>query len=163
LLPKHRENITIDNQTLLNTLIYRCKNGGKWRSLPETFGNGQMISVRLNCRAEKSVLERFFAKLAGERLPVSGVCRWNTKLHAVPVWGMVAFKRSRGNVPDAVEGRLLLETIGKQEYTVNRLMDRAYEAERTGLRAGELGFNPVVPVKRNRVHPWGMTGNYINE
>jgi transposase len=33
-------------------------------------------------------------------------------------------------------------------------MDRTYEDERTRLRAGEVGFNPVVPPKRNRVRPW---------
>jgi hypothetical protein len=33
-------------------------------------------------------------------------------------------------------------------------MDRAYEDERTRFRAGELGFNPVVPQKRSRVCPW---------
>jgi hypothetical protein len=48
---------------------------------------------------------------------------------------MVAFRLSGGNVPDAVEGRALLETIGTQEYTGNLLMDRAYEDERTGLMA----------------------------
>jgi hypothetical protein len=65
--------------------------------------------------------------------------------------GMVAFRLSGGNVPDAVEGRLLLERIGKQEYTVNRLMDRVYEDEWTRLRARALRFNPVVPPKRNWV------------
>jgi transposase len=81
---------------------------------------------------------------------------WNTKLHAVTVGDrdMVAFRLSGGNVSDAVEGRLLLETIGKQEYTVNLLMDRAYEDDRTRFRTGKLGFNPVVPPKRNRVRPW---------
>jgi transposase len=54
---------------------------------------------------------------------------------------------------------LLLETIGKQDDTVNLLMNRAYEDERTGLRAWELQFNLVVPMKRNRVHP----GEYDQE
>jgi hypothetical protein len=43
---------------------------------------------------------------------------------------------SGGNIPDAVEGRLMLESIGRLEYTVNRLMDRAYEDDWTRLRAG---------------------------
>jgi hypothetical protein len=67
---------------------------------------------------------------------------------------MVAFRLSGGNVQDAMEGWLLPETIGKRDYTVNLLMDRAYEAERTRIRAWELRFNPVVPVKRNRVRLW---------
>jgi transposase len=34
------------------------------------------------------------------------------------------------------------------------LMDRAYEDDLTRLTAWELRFNPVVPPKSNRVHPW---------
>ncbi|MDR2798299.1 MAG: hypothetical protein LBB80_08145 [Treponema sp.] len=45
LFPKHRENVTIDNRTLLNALIYRCENGGSGGNLPKTFGNWQVISV----------------------------------------------------------------------------------------------------------------------
>ncbi|MDR2796122.1 MAG: transposase, partial [Spirochaetaceae bacterium] len=30
----------------------------------------------------------------------------------------------------------------------------AYEDERTRRMARELGYTPVVPPKRNRVHPW---------
>jgi hypothetical protein len=78
---------------------------------------------------------------------------WNTKIPGLTVGerGMVAYRRSGGNVPDAVEGRLLPENIGRLEYTVNLLMDWAYENERIWLRAGELGFNPVVPAKWSRV------------
>ncbi len=33
-------------------------------------------------------------------------------------------------------------------------MDRAYEGNETRQFAVDLGFNPMVPPKRNRVHPW---------
>jgi transposase len=59
-----------------------------------------------------------------------------------------------GNVPDAQAGRLLLETLGKQEITVDLLMDRAYEDDMTRLTAWGLKFNPVVPPKCNRKNPW---------
>ena len=81
---------------------------------------------------------------------------WNTKIHAVTAGGSraVGFLLSGGNVPDAQAGRPLLETLGKQESTVNLLMDRAYEDDRTRLTARELKFNPVVPPRRNRKTPW---------
>ena len=34
------------------------------------------------------------------------------------------------------------------------LMDRAYEGNETRRAAVEMGYNPVVPPKRNRVDPW---------
>ena len=61
---------------------------------------------------------------------------------------------SGGNVPDAQAGRLLLEVLGKQENTIDLLMDRAYEDDTTRLTAWGLKFNPVVPPKRNRKNPW---------
>jgi hypothetical protein len=50
---------------------------------------------------------------------------------------MVTLRLSGGNVLNVIEGRLLLESIGKQEHTVNLLMDRAYEDNRTRLIAME--------------------------
>ncbi len=34
------------------------------------------------------------------------------------------------------------------------LMDRAYEGDKLRAAAKELGYNPVVPPKKNRVDPW---------
>jgi len=34
------------------------------------------------------------------------------------------------------------------------LMDRAYEDDETKQLALDLGMTPVVPPKRNRLHPW---------
>jgi transposase len=81
---------------------------------------------------------------------------WNTKIHA-PATGdrwVEAFSLSAGNVADMRAGRLLPETVGSLERTVPLLTDRAYEDNRTRLTAWQLGFNPVVPPKRNRVRPW---------
>jgi transposase len=48
--------------------------------LPQIFGNWQVIAVRLNRWAEKGLLERVFKVLAGKRLPVSGVCSFNSRM-----------------------------------------------------------------------------------
>ena len=86
---------------------------------------------------------------------------WNTKIHAVTAGQtlVAGFLLSGGNVSDAQAGRLLLETLGKQEHTVNLLMDKAYEDNKTRLTAWWLKFNPVVPPRRDRKNPW----NYDKE
>jgi len=48
----------------------------------------------------------------------------------------------------------LLETLGKQENTIDLLMDKAYEDDTTRFTAWSLKFNPVVPPKSNRKRPW---------
>ena len=81
---------------------------------------------------------------------------WNTKIHAVAASDrqIIGFLLSGGDAADAQAGRLLLETLGKQENTVDLLMDRAYEDDITRFTAWGLKFNPVVPPKKNRIKPW---------
>ncbi|MDR2808660.1 MAG: hypothetical protein LBB43_06620 [Spirochaetaceae bacterium] len=67
---------------------------------------------------------------------------------------MAAFRFSGGNLPDAVERAIVTGEYRKQEHTVNLLMDRTSEDNRTRAIAGELGLNPVVPLKRSRVYRW---------
>ena len=59
-----------------------------------------------------------------------------------------------GNAHDAPQGRLLMDTVGKLKTVVQTLMDRAYEDDYTRYIAQTLGFNPVVPPKKNRLKPW---------
>lgn len=66
---------------------------------------------------------------------------------------------SAGQAHDAPEGRLLMETVGKQDEVIPLLMDRAYEDDLTRFTAQMLKFAPVVPPKSNRIAPW----NYDKE
>ena len=68
LLPVQRGNVTIENRTLLNALIYRCENGCTWRALPERFGNGHTVYMRLDRWSRNGVLEQVYAALAAEGL-----------------------------------------------------------------------------------------------
>ncbi|MCL2398911.1 MAG: IS5/IS1182 family transposase, partial [Defluviitaleaceae bacterium] len=61
---------------------------------------------------------------------------------------------SAGQCHDAPEGRILMETVGKQDEIVPLLMDRAYEDDLTRFTAQMLKFDPVVPPKSNRSNPW---------
>ena len=61
---------------------------------------------------------------------------------------------SPGQAHDAPEGRWLLGRLEPEQAGLPLLMDRAYEGDETRRLAVELGFDPVVPPKRNRVEPW---------
>jgi len=64
------------------------------------------------------------------------------------------FILSPGNSHDAPQGRLLMETVGKQKEVKPLIMDKAYEDDETWFIATSLGFSPVVPPKSNRKNPW---------
>lgn len=67
----------------------------------------------------------------------------------------VAFSLSPGQAGDAPEGRDLLRTLencGWEDTSV--IMDKAYEGDETRQLVLNLGMNPVVPPKVNRLSPW---------
>ena len=66
----------------------------------------------------------------------------------------VEFILSAGQHHDAPQGRILMETVGKQETLTPLLMDKAYEDDNTRYTAQMLKFDPVVPPKSNRLNPW---------
>jgi transposase len=74
----------------------------------------------------------------------------------------IGFILSGGEGSDAINGRLLPDTIGRikdpeEEGPMYLLMDRAYEeGERRWLAFewGYRGYSPVVPPKKNRKKPW---------
>ena len=66
----------------------------------------------------------------------------------------VGFILSAGQQHDAPFGRLLMETIGRQKSWTPLLMDMAYEDDETRLAAQLLGFDPIVPPKKNRIYQW---------
>jgi len=66
----------------------------------------------------------------------------------------ITFALSPGHVHDAAEGRKLISSLGKPNWPIHLLMDRAYEGNETRQLALDLGFIPVVPPKSNRVEPW---------
>ena len=67
----------------------------------------------------------------------------------------MTFSLSPGQAGDGPEGRKLLE---RWDYRPDRplpiIMDRAYEGDETRQLTLQLGFEPVVPPKSNRVSPW---------
>jgi len=66
----------------------------------------------------------------------------------------VDFILSAGQLHDAPQGRILMETAGKQETVTPLIMDRAYEDDHTLYIAQMLKFDPIVPPKSNRLNPW---------
>jgi transposase len=53
-----------------------------------------------------------------------------------------------------VEGRKLLQNWENPPKGLPLAMDRAYEGDETRQLVLELGLEPVVPPKSNRINPW---------
>ena len=62
---------------------------------------------------------------------------------------------SPGQAGDAPQGRKLLKTLQNQGWGGTKvIMDKAYEGDETRQLVFDLGMEPVVPPKRNRLSPW---------
>ncbi len=55
-----------NNRRFLNALLWLTRSGGRWRDLPERFGNYQTVKRRYYRWIEMGVLDRMFALLASE-------------------------------------------------------------------------------------------------
>lgn len=67
----------------------------------------------------------------------------------------VAFSLSPGQAGDAPEGRKLLKTLENCGWDGAKvIMDKAYEGDETRQLVFELGMEPVVPPKKNRLTRW---------
>jgi transposase len=66
----------------------------------------------------------------------------------------VKFTLSPGQAGDAPEGRNLLKLMPEECQPKHVIMDRAYEGDETRQLVLDLGFEPVVPPKKNRIEPW---------
>ena len=63
LLPVQHGNVSIDNITFINALLYICENGCKWRRLPKEYGNWHVIYKRYRYWLEKGYIDRLFKEL----------------------------------------------------------------------------------------------------
>jgi transposase len=63
LLPVQRGNVSVDNVTFINALLYRCENGCKWRRLPKEYGNWHVIYKRFNRWVKDGIIEKLFKEL----------------------------------------------------------------------------------------------------
>jgi transposase len=66
----------------------------------------------------------------------------------------ITFALSPGQAHDAAIGRELLHALGPPQSSVALLMDRANEGDDTCQLALDLGYQPAVPPKSNRLTPW---------
>ena len=67
----------------------------------------------------------------------------------------VTFSLSPGQAGDAPEGRKLLKTLKNCDWEETKvIIDKAYEGNETRQLVFDLGMEPVVPPKSNRLSPW---------
>ena len=67
-LPRQRGNVSLDNLSVLNAILYVAENGCKWRSLPACFGNWHTVYTRMNRWAKAGVPDTVFAKLQEQQI-----------------------------------------------------------------------------------------------
>ena len=60
--------MSLSNLRVLNAILYVAEHGGKWRGLPERFGNWHTIYMRMNRWSKNGVLDRVFEHLQRERI-----------------------------------------------------------------------------------------------
>ena len=60
--PRQRGNVSMDNFSVLNAILYVAENGCKWRSLPAEYGNWHTIYTRMSRWAKSGVLDNVFFK-----------------------------------------------------------------------------------------------------
>ncbi len=164
---------------MLNAILYVAEHGGKWRGLPERFGNWHTVSPA----AEPVVEERSSgsrvraSSTAAEdsgpdqgpsrRVPVreknGAQCIGQSRdggnsslpLVAAEARTAVAFRLSPGHAHDVPEGRKLQTQRATPWNRPALFMDRAYEDEETRTSAARLSLQLVVPlIKRHRITPW---------
>ncbi len=66
IFPRQRGNVTIDNLTMLNAMLYILEHGCKWRGIPSSFGKWHSIYTRMIRWSKNGVLERLFKRLQQE-------------------------------------------------------------------------------------------------
>lgn len=62
-LPVQRGNVSIENVTFINALLYICENGCKWRRLPKEYGDWHAIYKRFNRWVEAGIIDKLFREL----------------------------------------------------------------------------------------------------
>lgn len=86
-LPRQRGNVSMSNIRLVNAILYIVENGGKWRALPEAYGNWHSIYVRMNRWSKNGVLSRLFEALQKEgiiRVGMEVLCLDSTTVKVHP-------------------------------------------------------------------------------
>ena len=63
LLPTRRGNVSVDNLTFINALLYICENGCKWRRSPKEYGNWHVIYKRFNRWVKAGIIDKLFREL----------------------------------------------------------------------------------------------------
>jgi len=98
--PRQRGNVSLDNLTVLNAILYVAENGCKWRSLPAHFGPWHTIYTRMSRWAKNGILDRVFAKLQQQQIltvRLNVLCLDSTSVKVHPD-GAGALKNSDGNL-----------------------------------------------------------------
>lgn len=85
ILPVQRGNVTVDNITFINALLYICENGCKWRRLPKEYGNWHVIYKRFNRWVKAGVINTLFQELHVQGIEEPNILKRLLDSMSVPV------------------------------------------------------------------------------
>lgn len=183
LLPKQRRNVSVPNLQVLNAILHVAglqvarPAEALWQLAHDLHANeplGQERPARPGVRAAPARPAHPHQGRGAWTAPASRCTRtarglekngpqsigksrggWNTQIHMVAADARtaVAFTLSPGNAHDAPQGRKLMSRLQRPVDATALVMDKAYEDNATRQLALDLGFDPVVPPKSNRVDP----------
>jgi transposase len=80
---KGRRGPRTNNRRFVEALIWMTRSGGRWRDLPERYGDYQTVKRRYYCWIEMGVLEKLFAALS-EQADLDWVSIDSTSIRAQP-------------------------------------------------------------------------------
>ena len=63
ILPVKRGNVSIDNLTFINALLYICENGCKWRRLPKEYGKWHVSYKRFRRWVDTGIINAMLSEL----------------------------------------------------------------------------------------------------
>ena len=85
LLPVQRGNVTVDNMTFINALLYICESGCKWRQLPKEYGYWHVIYKRFNRWVKTGIISKLFYELHVQGITEQGLLNRLLDSMTVPV------------------------------------------------------------------------------
>jgi len=85
MLPIQRGNVSVDNMTFINALLYICENGCKWRRLPKEYISWNAVYKRFHRWVEEGIIDRLFEELCTMGAVNSEALAWLMDSMTVPV------------------------------------------------------------------------------
>ena len=103
ILPVQRGNVSVENVSFINAILYICENGCKWMRLPKEYGKWHPIYKRFRRWVEAGIIDKLFKELCSQNVINAEAIAWLMDSMTVPVHpdACGALKKTVNNQSDA--------------------------------------------------------------